>query len=331
MSTINSVEIMDTHQWDKNAILALFSKPLLDLLFEAQTIHRQNFPANHIQLSALLSIKSGNCSENCAYCAQSAHHKNAPVKKTPLLNVEAVVEAAKKAKAAGATRFCMGAAWKSMKEKDMLLIKDMIKAVKAEGMETCVTLGLLTLEQALELKHAGLDYYNHNLNTAPEYHDQVVTTHTFEDRLATLDTLRKAGLKICCGGIIGMGETREHRASFINQLANSCPPPDTVPINHLVPIPGTPFAHVEALDPLEIVRTIAVARITMPKSTIRLSAGRESLNESTQTLCFLAGANSMFYGENLLTVGNAAIKKDNQLLQKLGVLTDSFPSKNKHK
>ena len=308
--------------WATDSIRKLFETPFLDLIFQAQGAHRQYFKPNTIQLSSLLSIKSGGCSEDCHYCGQSAKNKTG-LKRESLISVEAVIEAAQKAKSAGATRFCMGAAWRSLKDHHLPTMIDMIRSVKALGMETCMTLGLVTVEQALALKEAGLDYYNHNLNTAEEYHDKIVTTHHYEDRLRTLDHLREAGLNICCGGIVGMGETREHRVSFLCQLANSNPAPQTVPINRLIPVEETPFENQHSIDDIEFIRTIAVARITMPTSVIRLSAGRESMSEATQALCFLAGASSIFYGEELLTVGNSAIENDLQLLNKLGIIPDT--------
>lgn len=309
-------------QWTLASIEQLFELPFLDLVFQAQQVHREHFTPNRIQISSLLSIKSGGCSENCSYCSQSSKH-HTEIKKEPLIDVDSVVKAAKAAKAAGAGRFCMGAAWRSLKDRHLPIMIEMIAAVKALGMETCMTLGLLTPEQAISLKEAGLDYYNHNINTSREYHDQVVTTHSYDDRLQTLDHLRNAGIKICCGGIIGMGENRKDRISFIYQLANSNPSPNTVPINHLIPIKGTRFENIESIDHIEFVRTIAVARITMPTSVIRLSAGRESMSESTQALCFLAGASSIFCGDELLTVGNATIQKDKALLDKLGMISET--------
>jgi biotin synthase len=299
-----------------DSVLALFEKPFNDLLFEAQTVHRQHFDPNKIQLSQLLSIKTGGCSEDCGYCSQSARHDTG-LEKQGLLELEAVLEAARAAKAAGATRFCMGAAWRGPKQKDLEPVLDMVREVKALGLETCTTLGMLKEGQAQQLKEAGLDYYNHNLDTAPEFYDQIVTTHTYQDRLETLDQVRDAGIHVCCGGIVGMGESRTQRAGLIAQLASLDPPPESVPINMLVQVEGTPLKGAEALEPLEFVRTIAVARITMPTSFVRLSAGRQQMSESTQALCFLAGANSIFHGDKLLTTGNPEWERDQALFEKL--------------
>ncbi|TCS73392.1 biotin synthase [Sulfuritortus calidifontis] len=325
--------------WSPDSVLDLFALPFNDLLFRAQTIHREHFDPNAVQLSTLLSIKTGGCSEDCGYCSQSARHDThvdkdnevaaaanageAGVKQSgrsqKLLDVAKVVEAAQAAKASGATRFCMGAAWRGPKDKDLEPVLDMVRQVKALGLETCVTLGMLKEGQAEKLKAAGLDYYNHNLDTAPEFYGQVVTTHSYQDRLKTLQAVREAGLSVCCGGIVGMGESRRERAGLIAQLANLKPQPESVPINMLVKIAGTPMAHKDDLDPLEFVRTIAVARITMPASHVRLSAGRRSLSEGEQALCFLAGANSIFYGDKLLTTGNPDVEADQKLFDKLGL------------
>jgi biotin synthase len=288
------------------------------LLFEAQTVHRQHFDPNKIQLSQLLSIKTGGCSEDCGYCSQSARHDTG-LEKQGLLELEAVLEAARAAKAAGATRFCMGAAWRGPKQKDLEPVLDMVREVKALGLETCTTLGMLKEGQARQLKEAGLDYYNHNLDTAPEFYDQIVTTHTYQERLETLDQVRDAGIHVCCGGIVGMGESRTQRAGLIAQLASLDPPPESVPINMLVQVEGTPLKGAEALEPLEFVRTIAVARITMPTSFVRLSAGRQQMSETMQALCFLAGANSIFHGDKLLTTGNPEWERDQALFEKLGL------------
>jgi biotin synthase len=300
------------------SVLVLFEKPFNDLLFEAQTVHRQHFDPNKIQLSQLLSIKTGGCSEDCGYCSQSARHDTG-LEKQGLLELEAVLEAARAAKAAGATRFCMGAAWRGPKQKDLEPVLDMVREVKALGLETCTTLGMLKEGQARQLKEAGLDYYNHNLDTAPEFYDQIVTTHTYQERLETLDQVRDAGIHVCCGGIVGMGESRTQRAGLIAQLASLDPPPESVPINMLVQVEGTPLKGAEALEPLEFVRTIAVARITMPTSFVRLSAGRQQMSETMQALCFLAGANSIFHGDKLLTTGNPEWERDQALFEKLGL------------
>ncbi len=307
-----------TPAWTVEAVLALFELPFTDLLFRAQETLRIHFDPNAIQRSTLLSIKTGNCSEDCGYCSQSKRYQTG-LETQRLLSTEEVIAAAKAAKAQGAGRFCMGAAWRGPKEKDMAAVSEMVRAVKELGLETCVTLGILKDGQAEQLKAAGLDYYNHNLDTAPEYYGDVVTTHTYQDRLDTLDNVREAGLKVCSGGIVGMGETRQHRAGLIAKLANLDPPPESVPINNLVPIPGTPMAGSDPVDIFEFVRTIAAARITMPRSYVRLSAGREQMSEAEQALCFLAGANSMFYGDQLLTTSNPGVERDNALFGKLGL------------
>ena len=304
--------------WTLAQVEALFALPFNDLLFQAQTAHRANFDPNAVQLSTLLSIKTGGCSEDCGYCSQSARHDTG-LEREKLLDVAEVVDAAKAAKEAGATRFCMGAAWRGPKDKDLGAVVDMVKEVKALGLETCVTLGMLKPGQAEQLKEAGLDYYNHNLDTASEFYGQVITTHTHADRLDTLAQVRDAGIHVCCGGIVGMGESRRVRAGLILELANLNPQPESVPINMLVKVPGTPMALEADLDPLEFVRTIAVARITMPASHVRLSAGRRELGEAVQALCFLAGANSIFYGDKLLTTGNPDVEADERLFAKLGL------------
>jgi len=304
--------------WSVAEIEALFALPFSDLMYRAQTVHRSQFDPNVVQLSTLLSIKTGGCPEDCGYCPQSAHHPSA-VENEPMLQVAEVVAAAEAAKATGATRFCMGAAWRSPKERDLLPVMEMVKAVKALGMETCVTLGMLREGQAEKLKSAGLDYYNHNLDTSPEFYGDIITTRDYQDRLDTLARVRHAGLNVCCGGIVGMGESRTSRAGLIAQLANLNPQPESVPINLLVQVEGTPLYGAETLDPLEFVRTIAVARITMPKSFVRLSAGRQEMGEAIQALCFLAGANSIFYGEKLLTTGNPEATRDRALIDKLGM------------
>ena len=306
------------HDWSVEEVEALFALPFNDLLFQAQTAHRANFDPNAVQLSTLLSIKTGGCSEDCGYCSQSARHDTG-LEREKLLDVAEVVDAAKAAKEAGATRFCMGAAWRGPKDKDLGAVVDMVKEVKALGLETCVTLGMLKPGQAEQLKEAGLDYYNHNLDTASEFYGQVITTHTHADRLDTLAQVRDAGIHVCCGGIVGLGESRRVRAGLILELANLNPQPESVPINMLVKVPGTPLAAEEDLDPLEFVRTIAVARITLPASHVRLSAGRRELGEAVQALCFLAGANSIFYGDKLLTTGNAEAERDEALFERLGL------------
>ncbi len=304
--------------WTVDAVLALFELPFADLLFRAQEALRANFDPNAVQRSTLLSIKTGNCSEDCGYCSQSKRYQTG-LDAQPLLSTEEVLAAAKAAKEQGAGRFCMGAAWRGPKEKDLPAVMEMVRAVKALGLETCVTLGILKEGQAEQLKAAGLDYYNHNLDTAPEFYGDVVTTHTYQDRLDTLQSVRGAGLKVCSGGIVGMGETRQHRAGLIAKLANLDPPPESVPINNLVPIPGTPLAGSKHIDIFEFARTIAAARITMPSSYVRLSAGREQMNAAEQTLCFLAGANSIFYGDHLLTTSNLQMARDDALFETLGL------------
>ncbi len=299
-------------------VLALFEKPFNDLLFEAQTVHRANFEPNKIQLSTLLSIKTGGCPEDCSYCPQSRRHPDA-VPDEPMLDVDAVLTAARAAKDAGATRFCMGAAWRGPKQKDLDPVLTMVREVKALGLETCCTLGMLREGQAEQLKDAGLDYYNHNLDTAPEFYGEIISTRDFEDRLDTLNKVRGAGINVCAGGIVGMGESRTQRAGLLAQLASLDPPPESVPINLLVQVKGTPLHGTDALDPLEFVRTIAVARILMPGSYVRLSAGRQQMSDSTQALCFLAGANSIFYGDKLLTTGNPEWTRDQELFAKLGL------------
>lgn len=301
------------------AIQRLFEQPFLDLLFQAQSVHRQHLPANQVQLSSLLSIKTGGCAEDCGYCSQSAHHKQTGVPAGKLMAVEEVVQAARAAREQGATRFCMGAAWRNPKERDMAALTSMVSEVRALGLETCMTLGMLEQAQAEALKQAGLDYYNHNLDTAPDFYGQVISTRSYQDRLDTLQRVQQAGLQVCCGGIIGMGETRAQRAGLIAQLARLPVPPQSVPINHLVPIAGTPLEDVPPLDEFEFVRTVAVARIALPHAVIRLSAGRESMNEATQALCFAAGANSIFLGARLLTTANAPVSSDLDLLSRLGL------------
>ena len=304
--------------WTAQRIAALLELPFNDLLYQAQSVHRRHFDPNAVQVSTLLSIKTGGCPENCGYCSQSAHHKTG-VAREALMSRERVLEAAGKAKRAGATRFCMGAAWRGPNSKELADVIELIKDVRELGMETCVTLGMLRPGQAEALKEAGLDYYNHNLDTSPDFYDSIVTTHGYQDRLDTLERVRKAGIKVCCGGIIGMGENRLQRAGLIAELAALDPPPESVPINMLVPIAGTPLAQAERLDPLEFVRTIAVARIALPTSVVRLSAGRAAMPDAVQALCFLAGANSIFYGDRLLTTGNPSTDSDRALFERLGL------------
>ena len=305
-------------RWSVAEIEALFQLPFADLLYRAQQIHRENFDPNAVQLSTLLSIKTGGCSEDCGYCPQSAFH-DAGVENRRMLDVDEVVKAAQAAQQAGAGRFCMGAAWREPSDEDMLSVVEMVKAVRALGMETCATLGMLNDEQTEKLREAGLDYYNHNLDTAPEFYGEIISTRDYRDRLDTLQRVRQAGINVCSGGIVGMGETLAQRAGLIAQLANMEPYPESVPINNLVKVEGTPLESAEDLDPLDFVRTIAVARITMPRARVRLSAGRQQMSDAVQALCFLAGANSIFYGEQLLTTGNPDVERDRALLDKLGM------------
>ena len=304
--------------WRTADILALFALPFMDLVHRAQQVHRAHFDPNAVQLSSLLSIKTGGCPEDCAYCPQSSHYDTG-LDADKLMPLDEVVAAARAAQAGGAQRFCMGAAWRSPKPHHLEAVAQMVSAVKALGLETCVTLGMLQAGQAEQLKDAGLDYYNHNLDTSPEFYGKIISTRTYQDRLDTLDRVRDAGISVCCGGIVGMGESRQERAGLIAQLANMDPYPESVPINNLVHVEGTPLADVEALDPFEFVRTIAVARITMPRAAVRLSAGREAMDDALQALCFMAGANSMFYGDALLTTANPQMQADQRLLQRLGM------------
>ena len=306
--------------WSIDAIQALFDMPFLDLLHRAQTVHRAHWPKGDIELATLLSVKTGGCPENCGYCPQAAEFDTG-VTAQKLMSVDAVTAAATAARDAGATRFCMGAAWRAPKDRDIEKVSELIQAVKRLGMQSCATLGMLAPHQAQSLKSAGLDYYNHNLDTAPEYYSDVVSTRQYQDRLDTLQAVRDAGISVCCGGIIGMGEAPVHRAGLIAQLANLAPYPESVPINSLVRVPGTPLADSDPVDPLDFVRVIAVARITMPKARVRLSAGRQQLGEAVQALCFLAGANSIFYGDKLLVTGNPEAADDAQLIAKLGLRT----------
>ena len=304
--------------WTASRVGELYELAFNELMFRAHGTHRRHFDPNAIQLSTLLSIKTGGCSEDCGYCPQSARHDTG-VANAPLVAVEEVIAAAKAAKDNGATRFCMGAAWRGPKQRDLDAVLKMVSEVKQLGLETCVTLGMLKEGQAEQLKEAGLDYYNHNIDTAPDFYGNIVSTRRYEDRLETLERARAADLKVCCGGIIGMGESRAQRASLIAQLANLDPQPESVPINNLVQVPGTPLDGTPPLDPFEFVRTVAVARITMPKSYVRLSAGRQELGEAIQALCFFAGANSIFCGEKLLTTGNPAMSSDQELMARLGL------------
>jgi len=306
------------HDWSIDEIEQLFGLPFNDLLFRAQQAHRACFDANAVQLSTLLSIKSGGCPEDCKYCPQSTHY-NTEIESGLLMEKGDVMAAARAARSAGASRFCMGAAWREPKGRAFELVLDMVREVKAMGMETCVTLGMLTGKQAAKLKEAGLDYYNHNLDTDPGYYREIISTHSYEERLDTLKHVRASGISICCGGIVGMGESRRQRAGLVAQLARMNPHPESVPINMLVKVEGTPLEGEADMDPFEFVRTIAVARITMPASHVRLSAGREEMSEEMQALCFLAGANSIFYGEKLLTTGNPLTEADRAMFDKLGL------------
>ncbi|NMG46646.1 biotin synthase BioB [Azoarcus communis] len=305
-------------EWSVDAVQALFDLPFLDLLFRAQQVHREHFTAGEVQRSTLLSIKTGGCSEDCGYCSQSARYDTG-LERERLMPVEEVLEHARAAKAKGSSRFCMGAAWRGPKDKDLEPVLEMVREVKKLGLETCVTLGMLGDGQAEKLAEAGLDYYNHNVDTAPENYAKVITTHTLQDRLETIGKVREAGIHVCSGGILGLGETQQGRAALIAQLANMSPAPDSVPINNLVQIPGTPLADGTEVDPFDFVRTIAAARITMPKSFVRLSAGRQQMSDELQALCFMAGANSIFYGERLLTTDNPDAGHDEQLFARLGL------------
>lgn len=312
------------HDWTTDEVAALFAKPLNDLIFEAQLAHREHFDANSVQLSTLLSVKTGACPEDCSYCPQSVRYDTG-VEREALMPLEQVVDAARRAKAAGATRFCMGAAWRRPKEKDLDRVIEMVQAVKAEGMETCVTAGMLEAQQAERLAQAGLDYYNHNIDSSKRYYEEVISTRSYETRFDTLTAVRDAGLHVCCGGIVGMGEQPEDRIEFLRTLANLPEHPQSVPINNLVQVEGTPLYGVDPIDELDFVRTIAVARILMPASYVRLSAGRETMSESTQALCFVAGANSIFYGDQLLTTANPQHERDLALLDKLGIHAETQP------
>ena len=329
-NAVNTIKIADIRRppriepsgtvkrWSMDALASLFDLPFLDLVFRAQEVHRKHHQANAVQLSTLLSIKTGGCPEDCGYCSQSVRHGEA--EREALLDIDEVMAAARVAKDSGASRFCMGAAWRGPKDKDIDRVAEMISGVKAMGLETCVTLGMLKDGQAERLKDAGLDYYNHNLDTAPEYYAQVITTHAMQDRLDTLGKVRGAGIKVCCGGIVGMGETRAARISLLAELANMEMPPESVPINNLIPMPGTPMENAPPIDPFEFVRMIAVARICMPESMVRLSAGRQKMNDELQALCFFAGANSIFYGDKLLTGSNPEATRDMALFERLGIV-----------
>ena len=312
-------------QWEIQDATKIFNLPLPELLYQAQTVHRENFKNNEIQVSTLLSIKTGKCSEDCSYCPQSAHY-NTDVEKEPLLLKEQVVEAAKGAKAAGSTRFCMGAAWRGPNDRDLPIVCDMIKEVKELGLETCATLGLLKDGQAETLKESGLDYYNHNIDTSPEYYKEIITTRKFEDRIDTLSQVRASGMSVCSGGILGMGESNEDRIQMLVELTKLEKAPESVPINQLIPIPGTPLEGQKDVDPFDFIRTVALARIMMPESHVRLSAGREEMTDEMQALCFSAGANSIFYGETLLTAKNPVPEQDDKLFSRLGLKKEALKS-----
>lgn len=320
-AAVKQVEANVGNRWSRAQVAKLFELPFMDLLFQAQQVHRENFQANRVQLSSLLSIKTGACPEDCAYCPQSGHH-NTGLEKEKLLPIPEILEAAKAAKAKGASRFCMGAAWRSPSDRDLLQVEATVKAVKELGLETCATLGMLTGEQAKRLAEAGLDYYNHNLDTSAEFYNHIITTRTYQDRLDTLQHVRDAGMNVCCGGIVGMGEDENDRIGLLTTLANLPEPPESVPINNLVQVAGTPLEGVEKLDNFDFIRTIAVARIIMPKSYVRLSAGREEMNDEMQALCFMAGANSIFYGDELLTTENPSADRDQALFKRLKVTTE---------
>lgn len=320
--TSGAVRTEESDGWSVDAVYGLLELPFNDLIYRAHGVYREHFAPNTVQLSTLLSIKTGGCPEDCGYCPQSARYATG-VPGQALISVEAAVSAAQSAKASGATRFCMGAAWRGPKDRDLQKVVQIVEGVHALGLETCATLGLLQAGQAEQLKAAGLDYYNHNLDTAPEFYGRVITTREYQDRLSTLERVRGAGLRVCCGGIVGMGETRWQRAGLIAQLAGLNPPPESVPINNLVQVEGTPLYGAEALDPFDFVRTVAAARITMPRSVVRLSAGRRELGDGIQALCFFAGANSIFYGDKLLTTGNPEAAEDRALLARLGIVAQA--------
>ncbi|AKJ96094.1 biotin synthase [Thioalkalivibrio versutus] len=312
------------HDWNTDEVEALLDLPLNDLIFRAQTVHREHFDPNAVQVSTLLSIKTGACPEDCAYCPQSAHHE-VEIERERLLPLDEVLEAARNARAQGATRFCMGAAWRNPTDKNLERVIEMVRAVKDEGLETCMTLGMLKAEQAKRLSEAGLDYYNHNLDTSPEFYGHIISTRTYDDRLETLEHVREAGMNVCCGGILGMGESRRDRARLLQQMANLPKHPESVPINQLIQVEGTPLHGIEHLDPLEFVRTIAATRILMPASYVRLSAGRTEMSDEMQALCFLAGANSLFYGDTLLTTPNPGENHDLALFERLGLRPETGP------
>jgi biotin synthase len=307
-------------RWSVSQIEALLALPFSDLMHRAQTVHREHFDPNRVELATLLSVKTGGCPEDCGYCPQSVHFDTG-VEASKLMGVEVVREAAQRAKASGATRFCMGAAWRAPKDRDIEAVAELVKTVKSVGLEACCTLGMLADGHAEQLRDAGLDYYNHNLDSAPDFYGDIITTRDYQDRLDTLARVRQAGVSVCSGGIVGMGESRSQRAGLLAELANLDPYPESVPINHLVKVQGTPLADLADLDAFEFVRTIAAARITMPRARVRLSAGRQEMSEAVQALCFLAGANSIFYGEKLLTTGNPEVEQDRALLAKLGIET----------
>lgn len=307
-----------TARWTIDALVALYELPFMDLLHQAQTVHRLHHPANQVQLSSLLSIKTGACPEDCSYCPQSSRYET-EVEPEALMPLPEVLKAAQKAKDSGAQRFCMGAAWRSPTEKQIDQVMEMVSAVKGLGLETCVTLGMLKDGQATRLREAGLDYYNHNLDTSPEFYGTIISTRSYQDRLDTLERVREAGINVCCGGIVGLGESRRERAGLIAQLANMDPYPESVPVNNLVKVAGTPLSDTPDIDPFEFVRTVAVARIAMPKAVVRLSAGREAMDDSLQALCFMAGASSIFYGDMLLTTGNPQFVADQALMERLGI------------
>ncbi len=313
------------HNWSLSEVQALFALPFLDLLLRAQAVHRAHHEPNTVQMSTLLSIKTGACPEDCAYCPQSVRYDTG-IEAEPLMQVDEVRRAAARAKAAGATRFCMGAAYRAPKARELQVIAEMVRAVRALGLETCATLGMLRPEQAATLKAAGLDYYNHNLDTSSEFYGQIIKTRTYQERLDTLSAVRAAGIKVCCGGIVGLGESAEDRAQLLRTLANLPEHPESVPINQLVKVPGTPLAQAPPVDPFDFVRTVAVARLLMPRAHVRLSAGREAMSDELQALCFLAGANSIFYGEKLLTTGNPDVERDRQLFARLGLAAEAAPA-----
>jgi len=306
------------HNWKLDEVIALYNLPFNDLIFKSHGIHRENFDANAVQISTLLSIKTGGCPENCSYCPQSAHY-NTNLEKQSLMDIDVIVQEAKNAKDAGASRFCMGAAWRNLHDKDLEYICEIIKQVKELGLETCMTLGMVKEEQAKRMQEAGLDFYNHNIDTSEEFYDKIITTRKYQDRLDTIENIRNSGMKVCCGGIVGMGEKIEDRANMLITLANFETHPESVPINNLVKVEGTPLSNQEDLDGFDFIRTIAVARIIMPKSFVRLSAGRQKMNEQMQALCFFAGANSIFFGEKLLTTENPDEISDLKLMKKLGI------------